>query len=243
MFDIQLSNYNPDTPSFYVILVTGLFAFVLSGLIALTYRFTTRDLYRRNHFIQSLAMIGIVAATIMQAIGDSVAVGLGLIGALAIIRFRSSLNDPRNITFMFASLAAGIAAGVLGFHIALTGTLVFCLAALLMRYSPFHDHLENIGELRFQMPDTGDPIQKITLILQDHCRQYEMDSLRINPGKSKPPESGENEETPLVGNIREYKFSFVLKKGAELSNLEKAFRSLEGVESLSIRLENKTAAL
>ena len=75
MFDIELLNYNPDTPSFYLMLITALFAFFLSSLIAITYEFTTKSIFRKAHFLQALALIGIVAATIMQAIGESVAVG------------------------------------------------------------------------------------------------------------------------------------------------------------------------
>ncbi len=97
-------------------------------------------------------MISIVAATVMQAIGDSLARGLGMLGALSIIRFRTVLDDPRNITFMFASLAAGIACGVFGFSIALTGTLVFCLSAIIFKFSPLNNADELIGNLRLQLP-------------------------------------------------------------------------------------------
>ena len=113
MFEIELMNFNPEAPSFLVMLITALLAFFLSSLIAVTYEFTTKSIYRKAHFLQSLALIGVVAATILQAIGESVAIGLGIIGALSIIRFRTSINDPRNITFMFASLGSGIACGVL----------------------------------------------------------------------------------------------------------------------------------
>ena len=114
MFNIELLNYDPSTPTFYVILITAVFSFFLSSLIAITYEYTTKSIYKKAHFLQSLVLISIVSATVIQAIGDSVARGLGMIGALSIIRFRTVLDDPRNITFMFASLAAGIACGMFG---------------------------------------------------------------------------------------------------------------------------------
>lgn len=125
MFDLHFLENNPDAPSFYRVMIAVLFAFVLSSLITITYEITTKGLHKNAHFQQSLALVSIVAATVMQAIGDSLARGLGMLGALAIIRFRTVLDDPRNIAFMFASLAAGISCGVFGFTIAITGTIIF----------------------------------------------------------------------------------------------------------------------
>ena len=107
-FSIQNSTENP---TFLLILYTVLFSFLLSSLIAFTYEKTSRQVARPDNYIQALVLIAIVAATVMQAIGDSLARGLGMLGALSIIRFRTTLRNPRNIVFMFGSLAAGIACG------------------------------------------------------------------------------------------------------------------------------------
>ena len=118
MLEFLTIQNNPDHPSFTSILIAILCSFFLSSLIVFTYQITTRDISRPAHLLQSMSLIAIVAATVMQAIGDSLARGLGMLGALAIIRFRTVLNDPRNMAFMFASIAAGIACGVFGFTIA-----------------------------------------------------------------------------------------------------------------------------
>lgn len=51
--------------------------------------------------------------------------GPGMLGALAIVRFRTNFRDPRDIIFMFASLAAGISVGVKGYTIATGGVIGF----------------------------------------------------------------------------------------------------------------------
>ena len=182
MFDIQLLENSPDTPSFYRVLITVVFAFFLSSLITITYEFTTKSIYKKAHFLQSLALISIVAATVMQAIGDSLARGLGMLGALAIIRFRTVLDDPRNISFMFASLAAGISCGVFGFTIALTGTVIFCLAAVILRFSPYSNSNELIGNLKLRVPRSDDQRGLIEKRLKTHCKNFELDQLRfLNP--------------------------------------------------------------
>jgi len=246
MFDIQLSNYNPDTPSFYVMLITALFAFFLSGLIAITYEYTTKSIYTRAHFIQALALIGVVAATIMQAIGDSVAIGLGMIGALSIIRFRTSLNDPRNITFMFASLGAGIATGVLGFTIGLTGTLVFCTAAIILRFSPLNNHTELIGNLSLNVPKDDIQQSKIENILQKHCRSFELDQLRfLNPKKL---QSYTEKGVPVVEeisreNLQQFTYLIRLRSKSTATLLSNELSVLEGLEALKLSFEKQAPKL
>ncbi|MCB0622842.1 MAG: DUF4956 domain-containing protein, partial [Saprospiraceae bacterium] len=101
MLEFLSSQNSSEAPSFQSILLAVLSAFFLSSLIVLTYDLTSRDQRRSADFLQSLALISIVAATVMQAIGDSLARGLGMLGALAIIRFRTRVDSPRNMTFMF----------------------------------------------------------------------------------------------------------------------------------------------
>jgi len=246
MFDIQLSNYNPDTPSFYIMLITALFAFMLSGFIAIIYELTTKSIYKRAHFIQSLALIGVVAATIMQAIGDSVAIGLGMIGALSIIRFRTTLNDPRNITFMFASLGAGIATGVLGFTIGLTGTLVFCAAAVILRFSPLSNPTELIGELKLQV--TKDDIQQKTIedILKNHCKSFELDKLRfLNPKKLKSfTETGlPTIEEVSRENLQEFTYLIQMRSKSTVTILSEELSTIKGLEALRLNFEKQAPKL
>ncbi len=249
MFDIDLMNFNPEAPNFLVMLITALFAFFLSSVIAVTYEFTTKSIYRRNHFLQSLALIGVVAATILQAIGESVAIGLGIIGALSIIRFRTSLNDPRNMTFMFASLGSGIACGVMGFGIATTGTLVFCLGAVILRLSPLNDNNELIGEIKLRVPKEERYQKIIEKELKTFCRSFELNQLRfLKARKLKPLEEG---ETPPIDTIekvdreklQEFIYLIRLKKSATVTAIETKMSNIDGLEDIRISFQKQTTKL
>ena len=246
MFDIGLLNYDPETPSFYIILITALFAFFLSSLIAITYEYTTKSIYKKAHFLQSLALIGIVAATVMQAIGDSLARGLGMLGALSIIRFRTALNNPRNITFMFAALAAGIACGVLGYGIALTGTLVFCLAAIILRFSPLSNANELIGEIRLQVPKDDILRKTIEQKLSKHCRNFELEQLRfLNPKKVK---TWTDEGIPTVeeidrDNLQEFTYLIRLNRSSSLTALSETLNEIQGLEDLRVNFKKQPTRL
>ncbi len=169
MFDLSSLQYNSENPTLLAILFTVVLSFLLGGIIAFTYDKTSRGITKPIHFIQTLILIAIVAATIMQAIGDSVARGLGMLGALSIIRFRTTLRNPRNIGFMFASLAAGIACGVLGFTIAIVGTLTFCLIAVILRFTPLSQESNIVGSLKVDTSINSNYQNNIHKVLSKYC--------------------------------------------------------------------------
>jgi len=237
MFDLQLLNYDPSTPTYLVILITALSAFFLGSLIAVTYEYTTMGINKRAHFMQSLTLIGIGAATVMQAIGDSVALGLGILGALSIIRFRTVLNDPRNITFMFAALASGIGCGVFGLEIALIGTLVFCSAAVILRFSPWKDENELIGQIRLYLPKNKSYQSYIENILKLYCRNFELEQIRFLNQKKVQSLDGEGiiQQVELSGkDLQEITYLFRLKSKKEFTDLTQNLNELEDLKDLKL---------
>ncbi len=169
MFDISALQYNSENPTLMSVLLTVLFSFLLSSLLAFTYDKTSRGVYKPLHYLQTLILISIVAATVMQAIGDSLARGLGMLGALAIIRFRTTLRDPRNMAFMFGALAVGISCGVGGFEIAGVGTISFCVVAFLLRFSPYSSPNNLVGILRFELIHESIERKEAQKIINQFC--------------------------------------------------------------------------
>ncbi len=180
MFDISALQYNSENPTVWSVLLTVLFSFVLSTLLAFTYDKTSRGVYRPLHYLQTLVLISIVAATVMQAIGDSLARGLGMLGALAIIRFRTTLRDPRNMAFMFGSLAVGIACGVGGFIISAVGTIGFCTVAFLLRLTPFSQPNNLVGNLQFEINPESEDLKNALALTDTYCDSRVLISQKIN---------------------------------------------------------------
>jgi Domain of unknown function (DUF4956) len=128
-----------ENPTIEMVLFTFLLSFCLSSLIAFTYQKTSlKSSNIRNNFLQSLILGALVATMVLQVIGDNVASGLAMLGALNIVQFRTKLKTPRQSIFMFAALGIGIACGLFGFFIAILGAFSFCLVALTMRFTPLH---------------------------------------------------------------------------------------------------------
>lgn len=184
MFDFSNLNNNLEGASITNVIIIALVSFVLSSLIAFTYQRTSREIESPKYFIQSLVLISIPVATVMQAIGDSLARGLGMLGALAIIRFRTTLRNPRNMVFMFTSIAVGISAGVYGIAIALIGALAFCSVVFIIYYSPLSKTNHVVGTLQFEIPntilDTEDTRQNIEELLANNCAKFSLTKYSVN---------------------------------------------------------------
>ncbi len=153
-------------------------SFVLSTVIAFTYARTFQGLSYSRGYLQSLVLSSIVTSLAMLAIGDSLARGLGMMGALGMVRFRSNLKDPRDLMFVFASLAVGIASGVHNSLVAVLGTAAFCLAVVILYRSPLSARNHFDGLLRFHMDNTQESRMALEKALQVHCEHFALITLR-----------------------------------------------------------------
>ncbi len=183
MFDYSSLTSNLEGYTITNVIIIALVSFVLSSLIAFTYQKTSRELESPKYFIQALILISIPVASVMQAIGDSLARGLGMLGALAIIRFRTTLRNPRNMVFMFTSIAVGIASGVYGIDIAVIGTLTFCLIVFIIHFSPLSHINTRIGILQFTIPkgnELGVNGQRaVNDILEQYCKRWTLSNYSL----------------------------------------------------------------
>lgn len=166
-----------EYPSFEVAIFSLLLAFVLSSVIAFTYKYTFKGKILPNHFFQAMILSSIVTSMIMMAVGNNLAVGFGIIGAVAIIRFRTLIRDTRNIIFMFAGLSTGIATGVYGYSIAIAGTIIYCVVAALLSYSSFGHAPEFDYDLIIDLPN-DDNSEKIETSLNPFCQALSLESKR-----------------------------------------------------------------
>jgi len=232
MLDYLSLQGSTENPTLVTILFTILLAFLLSSLIAFTYEKTTQQVMTPVEYLQSLILVAIVAATVMQAIGDSLARGLGMLGALAIIRFRTTLRTPRNMVFTFASLAAGIACGVYGFVIGIVGTIGFCTIAFILKFSPLRSSTFLMGTLKFELPKSSEELPDLENILNQFCKKHTKVRYQINQPKSK-----ENLPEPIEKYIS-YEYHVKLKTASDGVHLDNALGGLTTLKSMRLNFEN-----
>ncbi len=118
------------------ILTTLLLALGLGLAVALTYRVSVAGRVLSPAKLSSLVLLAMVAALVMMVIGNNIARAFSLVGALAIIRFRTRLRSSWDISFVFLALVVGIACGVLAYQVAILGSLTVILAVLALQAIP-----------------------------------------------------------------------------------------------------------
>lgn len=160
------------------ILLSLLMSFVLSFVIANTYRWTFQGLSYSRSFVHTQVLSSMIVSMLIMAIGNNLARGLGILGTLAIVRFRTPIRDSRDMTFLFACLGVGIACGAGTFAVATVGTLTICAAVILLHWSPFASRREYEGMLRFTLPTEPTMEEQVRLVLQQCCASFTLIAMR-----------------------------------------------------------------
>lgn len=194
---LQVSSNNLSTESIIIAFVAAL---VISAVIFVSYRFSHSSAVYSAKFNVSLVMLTIVTTLIMCVIGNNVALSLGMVGALSIVRYRTAIKDPRDTAYIFWSIAAGICCGVQDFMVAGIGSSVIFLVMLIIgnvqnndRYlvivradSKAAEEIRNLidrhfdGKARFRVENsTIDTVEEI----------YEVSQKVLDKSKKKSPES------------------------------------------------------
>lgn len=155
-----------------------LLSFLLSQVIAAVYAWTYQGLSYSRSFVQSLMLGSLVTTIAMLAVGNSLAVGFGLVGALSVVRFRSNLKDPRDMMFVFASLAVGITVGVQIFTVAILSTLAYVLLAAHLAWSGVGSRRQFNGLLRFQVASEPGSDDRVKGVLLRFCSNFVLVNMR-----------------------------------------------------------------
>ncbi len=153
-------------------------AFALAQLVSTVYIATFRGLSYSRSFVQGIPLGAIVTSMLMLAIGDSIAAGIGLAGGLSIVRFRTTMRDPRDMVFIFAGLGVGIACGLRAYPAAIGGTLMFCLATMLLFGIHYGARKQFDGLLRLVAPANPAAAEAISAALRKHTAHFVMVTMR-----------------------------------------------------------------
>ena len=128
-----------------------LLSFALGIFIVNIYQWTHTKVPQKS-FTDTLIILCMLISVVMVIIGDSIARAFSLVGALSIIRFRTAIQDPRDIGFVFYALAVGMAVGAGNPSVAILATFLIGIIILCMYH--WHQRFGNDNEfsLEFCLP-------------------------------------------------------------------------------------------
>jgi hypothetical protein len=193
-------------------------ALICGAVVSVVYRVSITDRIPSPAMMASLVLLAVIGAMVMMVIGNNIARAFSLVGALAIIRFRTRLASPLDITFVFFSLAAGIAAGVFAYQVAALGTAVVGLTALVLQgflllTSQGPGHLLRCDIAAYQGTEAG-----MLAVVDRHVQRralVEARSLRF-------------------GETLSYRYRIVLRTDRTLELLLREMSAVDGVERVII---------
>ena len=196
-------------------LLTLLLAFVLGLVVTAAHRWSVPGRPRSPSLQASIALLPVVSAMVLLVIGDSLARAFSLVGALAIVRFRTQLRTTWDITFVFLSLAAGIGCGTGKPFIAAVGVFVSILAVGVLAVLPGTGHPRgNPSRVQCDISALDTRQEQLLELLQTHCRDIHLLSTR----------------SLRFGELLSLTWRVHLKEGITEASLVTALARVEGVE-------------
>ena len=206
------------------VLLSLVLAFVLGQVLAWVYYFTHSGLSYSKAFVQSLVLVTVVVAMVMAVIGNNIVTAFGLMGALAIIRFRNVLKDTRDIVFIFCALVVGMAAGTQRYAIAITGTILLSLIALYLYLVSFGGRRPHNGFLRFNLPGHIGPEHPISAILKRFCGSFTLISAQ---------------DTGFGSPLVEYAYQLMIRSARKNEQMLAELGKIEGIENVSLTMQEQ----
>jgi uncharacterized membrane protein YhiD involved in acid resistance len=209
------------------LLLSLVFSLLMGSAIGAAYRRTHAGFSYSRSFVQTLVLACLVATIMIIAIGNNLARGLGILGALAIIRFRTPIRDPRDIIFLFATLAIGIASGAQLYGVALLGTAFFIASAFYLNVAPFSSQREFEGLLRYVQESGAGGTEGIDRVLSEFASSVDLVSAR----------------EALQGDALEYAYQVRLIDPSYRDELLQNLRRVPGVSDVSFLMRRTTVEL
>jgi len=137
--DIKADANAPPAESWTVVIPRIIVRLALAALLVAALAFRPRrgvpSLPRNPYVAQTQILLAVVASALMMIVGDSAARAFGIFAAASLVRFRTNIRDPKEVTVLLISLAIGLATGVGRWELALTlAVFVFPLLWVLEHY-------------------------------------------------------------------------------------------------------------
>lgn len=221
MLDFNVLSTSMANPTLLSVFYAFLLSFVLGTVIAVLYIKTFQGLSYSRNFLHCLVLCPILTAIAMQAIGDNIARGIGMIGAISILRFRTNIKDPRDMFFIFASLAVGLAAGVHAYAIAAIGAMCFVAATLILAKTPFAHGPQFDALLRLNLKRDGDSARELEKVLNENCKHFAMISCR---------EMGQ-------GDLLDYAYQLKFKGQVTSHSVMQSIRNIPGAKGVNLMMQ------
>ena len=212
----------PEIQAIYLpqeILINLTLAFILGVIVSIIYKKTHKGLSYSQSFMVTNIFVAVIVCMVIMIIGNNLARAFALVGALSIIRFRTVVKDTKDTAFIFWSLAVGMASGTGSYFLAVAGTIVISLIAIILHKTNFGSFVKSEFILQFILDQKDDKVTKKYLeTIKKLTNSYTLLSSE---------NSSDNNKIKL-------NFDIVMKEEKEQTELLKALSNIKGISEIVI---------
>jgi len=221
-----LLNSAPDisyTNFVFAILISAFLAF----LVKIAYLRVSRTLNDREYFSDTFIPLAIITTLVITVVKFSLALSLGLVGALSIVRFRAAIKEPEELVYLFFIIGIGLANGANQFLVSIICTFFIILILFIKKYFDNNKNAKNLSDssvnvLQIEISDKGKGIEEIITALKTKTLYLKLKSFRIEK------------------EVSQYVFWFDVKKN-DINNFIKITENLKKEqENISIHVYSRT---
>ena len=165
--------------------------------------------YAKNYNI-SLIITCLISSMAMMMLRSNLALSLGTLGVLSIIRFRNAVKEPKDISYMFWAIIAGLCAGTSAYVLAIVGSVVIAVVLLI-----FSSASENYLSYLLVINGNKFNIEKVDETLKKHTKRFKTRTKNIETDN------------------RQYMFEVYLKKDTDEMLIEQ-LNAIDGIINVNI---------
>ena len=196
-------------------------AIALGLMISFVYMKTHKTKTPSQEFAITLVVLTAVITAIIMLVGNSVARAFSLAGAFQIIRFRSALGDPKDITFVLFTMAVGLCCGMGYIAYGAIAAVILCLVIVVLQVAKFGKPRSPQSILKITIPENLDYMNAF----DDVMRQFTIASQRVKV------------KTAELGSLYELHYIVTLKSCSDEKPFIDALRCRNGNLSILLVLD------
>ena len=215
MFNFLTANQNI---SFLAIVFNIALAFVLALIIAWVYQKTHKGLSYSQSFVLCLTFLCPLASVIMMVIGNVLIIAIALLGAFTIIRFRTAIKDPKDVSFILFSLIVGMGVGTNSYLIAIVATLMICLIIYFLYRINFGTIQRQDYTLTFSLDKEKAPSDVYEPVFRQYLKSWDL--LNIN--------------TRQEGKIMDLTFTLRFLSGVRVDKFIEELSAISGLGNVNL---------
>jgi uncharacterized membrane protein YhiD involved in acid resistance len=167
--------------SISIVLINLLLCMTLLSLVGWFYKKFSRSLGGKTHVGSILPLIGLTVFMVITVVKSSLALSLGLVGALSIVRFRTPIKEPEELGYLFLTIAIGLGFGAaFSMH---TILITFAILAYLYFAGTTKGTSKIDGEYTLLVKLSQDKFSKVSETISNHVTAYKLIRTENNDNK------------------------------------------------------------